>query len=172
MDSSEKKIAVVRGTSGAQVEDIFKTLVERWRGDFRLAGLIAESHGLDDRACSAGYLRNIATAERFQIFSDLGPGSATCHLNGDGALAAADAVLGNIAAGCDVVVLSKFGKLEAGGDGLCQAFRAAIASHIPLLTSVSPAFEAPWRRIAGPSFVILSAESDAIDAWRQAAMAA
>lgn len=172
MDSSEKKIAVVRGTSSAQVEGVFETLVERWRPDFRLAGLIAEGHGLDDRACSAGYLRNIATAERFQIFSDLGPGSTACHLNGDGALAAADTVLGNIAAGCDLVVLSKFGKLEAGGEGLFQAFRAAIVSHVPLLTSVSPAFEEPWRRIAGPSFVILSAESDEIDAWRQAAMAA
>lgn len=172
MDSSEKKIAVVRGTSGTQVEDIFRALVERWRRNFRMAGLIAESHGLGARACSAGYLRNVATAERFAIFSDLGPGSTACHLNGDGARGAAAAVLGNMAEGCDVVVLSKFGKLEAGGAGLFQAFRAAIASHIPLLTSVSPAFEEPWRRIAGPSFVILPAEPDAIDAWRQTAMTA
>jgi Protein of unknown function (DUF2478) len=159
---------VVRGVSSAQVEDVFQALVDRWRPHIRLAGVVAESHGLAERACSAGYLRSITTAQRFQIFSDLGPGSVSCHLDGDGALAAADAVLQDVAAGCDVVLLSKFGKLEAGGKGLFAAFSAAIASHVPLLTSVSRACEEPWREIVGSSFAILAAEPDEIDAWRRA----
>lgn len=172
MKAPMQAIAIVRGTSSAQIQDVFQTLADRWRHNIRLAGLIAESHGLADRACSAGYLRNVATAEKFQIFSDQGPGSTACHLDGDGALTAAKAVQRDIAAGCDVVMLSKFGKLEAGGEGLFDAFEAVIASHIPLLTSVSPAFEEPWRKIAGPSFAILPADPDEIDAWRQAAMMA
>ena len=73
MDDPAKMIAVVRGGSNADVEQTFRTLVDRWRPTVRLAGLVAEGHGLADRACNAGFLRNVATAERFSIFHDLGP---------------------------------------------------------------------------------------------------
>ena len=46
---------------------------------------------------------------------------------------AAAAVRRDIAAGCDLVVLSKFGKLEAGGGGLRDAFGAAIEAGVPVL---------------------------------------
>lgn len=159
---------MVRGASSAEVQDVFRMLADRWTPSVRLAGLIAESHGLADRACSAGFLRNVATAERFSIFQDLGPGSTACHLDGAGAATAADAVRRDIAAGCDLVLLSKFGKLEADGKGLLAAFKAVIDAHIPLLTSVSPPFEELWKSVAGPSFAILPADPHQIDAWRQA----
>src|SRR6185312_8938860 len=89
MDDPAKTIAVVRGRSTADVEQTFRTLVDRWRPTVRLAGLVAEGHGLADRACNAGFLRNIATAERFSIFHDLGPDSTVCQLDGAGALTAA-----------------------------------------------------------------------------------
>jgi hypothetical protein len=73
----------------------------------------------------------------------------------------------DIAAGCDLVLLSKFGKLEADERGLFGAFQAALDAHIPLLTSVSPAFEEPWKRLAGQSFIILPADPDAIGVWWQ-----
>jgi hypothetical protein len=164
----EQRIAVVRGASGAKVKDVLRAVAERWRGSVRLAGLVAEDHGLADRACSAGFLRNVASGERFSIFQDLGPGSTACHLDGMGALAAANAVLRAIEAGCDLVLLSKFGKLEADGRGLFGAFQAALDAHIPLLTSVSVAFEEPWKRLVRQPFAILPADPDAIDAWRQA----
>jgi hypothetical protein len=66
------------------------------------------------------------------------------------------------------VVLSKFGKLEAGKAGLLEAFIAAIEAHVPVLTSVSPAFEAAWAEFAAPLFVTLPAEAVKIDAWWQA----
>lgn len=169
MERLDEMIAVVRGSSSAEVQDVFRALVKRWRPSVRLAGLIAEHHGLADRACSAGFLRNIASGERFSIFQDLGPGSTECHLDGMGALAAAQAVQREIAAGCDLVLLSKFGKLEAGGNGLFGAFRAALDAHVPLLTSVSGALEAPWKRLVGQPFAVLPADPDRIDAWRLAA---
>jgi hypothetical protein len=133
-----------------------------------VAGVIAESHGLEDRACNAGFLRNVATAERFSIFQDLGPDSTVCHLDGAGALTAAEAVRRDIAAGCELVLLSKFGKLEAAGEGLASAFKAALDARLPLLTSVSPAFEDAWTRLAGQPFVILPADEIEIDAWWRA----
>ncbi len=167
MDQAANAIGIVRGTSSAEVQGVFRTLVERWRPACRLAGLIAEHHGLADRACSAGFLRSVTSGERFSIFHDLGPGSTACHLDGTGALSAAAAVQRDIAAGCDLVVLSKFGKLEASGNGLFGAFKAALEAQIPLLTSVSPACEKQWENLAGRLYVVLPADLDRINAWRQ-----
>ena len=158
-------IAVVRGASSTDVQDIFRILIDRLRPAVSVAGVIAESHNLADRACSAGFLRNISNGELFPIFQDLGPGSAACHIDGVGMLAAAQAVQQDIAAGCDLVLLSKFGKLEAAASGLAGAFIAAIEARVPLLTSVSPSFEAAWTKVAAPSFVALPADGAAIEAW-------
>lgn len=162
-----KKIAVVQGAPSADVQALFRTLVERWRRSARLAGVIAEDHGLPDRACSAGYLVSLSSGERFQIFQDLGPGSKGCHLAAAGALAAAEAVRRDIAAGCDLVVLSKFGTLEKNGGGLRDAFTAAIAADLPVLTSASPAFDAAWQSFAAPLSTTLPADARRIEAWWQ-----
>ena len=162
------RIAVVQGASNATIQDIFSTLADRWATSARLAGLLAEKHGLADRACSAGFLRNIRTGERFPIFQDLGPGSTTCHIDGAAMLPATEAVQRDIAAGCDLVLLSKFGKLEAANSGLAGAFRAAIEADIPVLTSISPAHEAAWLKFATAPFVTLPADPTEIETWWQA----
>jgi hypothetical protein len=166
------KIAVIRGAPGPLIQQLFQTLADRWRSSLRLAGVIAEDHGLPDRACTAGYLRGLGSGERFPIFQDLGPGSQTCHLEGGGALAAAVAVQRDIAAGCDLVLLNKFGKLEADGGGLRDAFSEAIEAGVPVLTSVAPAFAAAWEEFADSLYVVLPADADRIEAWRQATMLA
>lgn len=58
-----------------------------------------------------------ASGERFSIFEDLGPGSTARHLDQDGAATTAKVVRRDISAACDMVVLSKFGRLEAAGKG-------------------------------------------------------
>jgi Protein of unknown function (DUF2478) len=168
MEDTTKIIAVVRGASNAEIQAIFRVLSDQWRSDVRLAGLVAENHGLADRHCQAGYLRNLTTGTRFSIFHDLGAGAAMCHLDGTGAVAAATAVQSDIAAGCDLVLLNKFGKLEAAGDGLVSAFRAAVTAGLPLLTSVSPAHDEAWRQFVGQEFTVLPADPAAIDMWHRA----
>jgi Protein of unknown function (DUF2478) len=168
MEEATKIIAVVRGASNVEIQAIFRALADKWRPDVRLAGLVAENHGLANRHCQAGYLRNLTTGARFSIFHDLGPGVAMCHLDGVGAVAAAATVQSDIAAGCDLVLLNKFGKLEIAGDGLASTFRAAIAAGLPLLTSVSPAHDEAWRRFVDQEFAVLPADPIAIDLWRQA----
>lgn len=168
MNDPVRKIAVVQGASSAQVQQLFRMLVERWQPSACLAGVLAEDHGLADRSCSAGFLRSLCDGERFPIFQDLGPSAQACHLSGDGAVMAAAAVRRDIADGCDLVVLSKFGRLEAEGGGLRDAFGAAIEAGLPVLTSVSPKFATAWERFAAPLFVVVPADADRIDAWWQA----
>lgn len=162
------RIAVVQGASNATIQEIFQTLADRWKASTRLAGVIAETHGMADRACSAGFLRNIRTGERFSIFQDLGPGSTACHLDGAAVVLASEAARRDIVDGCDLVLLNKFGKLEAANSGLADAFRAAVEADVPVLTSVSPAHEAAWANFATPLYVTLAADPAEIDAWWQA----
>jgi hypothetical protein len=167
MEDTTKIIAVVRGAPNVEIQAILRALADKWRPDVRVAGLVAEDHGLADRHCQAGYLRNLLTGARFSIFNDLGPAVAMCHLDGIGAVAAAATVQTDIAAGCDLVLLNKFGKLEIAGDGLASAFRAAITAGLPLLTSVSPAHNEAWRRFVDQEFAVLPPDPAAIDLWRR-----
>lgn len=166
-ETAVKRIAVVQGSPSVVVQEIFRDLITRWRPPLRIAGVIAESHGLPDRKCTAGYLRSIVSGARYAIFQDLGPGADACQLGADGAAAASVAVEKDIAAGCDIVLLSKFGKLEAARKGLADAFLAAIAAEKPILTSVSPAFEQAFSEFASPLFVTLSADPNHVEAWWQ-----
>src|SRR5215469_8699622 len=102
MDHLAETIGVVRGASNAEIQDILRSLSERWRRELRLAGVVAEDHGLPDRFCQAGYLRSLATDARFSIFEDLGPGAVECHLDGIGAATASTSVERDIEAGCDL----------------------------------------------------------------------
>jgi hypothetical protein len=165
MVASGERIAVAQGAPGETIQSVFGALAERWSARLRVAGVIAEGHGLADRRCRAGYLRHIAGGERFSIFADRGSGSRACHVDQDGAAAAAEAVRRDIIAGCDLVLLSKFGRLEAAGKGLWRAFAAASQARIPLLTSLSPAAAKAWENFAGTGFITLPADASAIDSW-------
>ncbi|MBS0538921.1 MAG: DUF2478 domain-containing protein [Proteobacteria bacterium] len=161
------RIAVVQGAPSADVQTLFWSLAERWRPTVRLAGVLAEDHGLPGRACSAGYLCSLSDGARYPIFQDLGRDSQTCHLAGDGASLAAAAVRRDVDAGCDLVMLSKFGKLEAEGGGLRDAFAAAIERGVPILTSVSKVFLPKWESFAAPLFKPVALDVGEIEAWRQ-----
>ena len=165
MDGTARRIAVVQGASGATVQELFLALARRWAASLRLAGVVAEDHGLADRACNAGFLRRLGSGERFAMFDDLGPGTRACHLDGAGVLAAAAAVRRDIAAGCDLVVLSKFGKLEAAGGGLRDAFTAAIEAGVPILTTVGRSAMPAWQAFAAPGWTAVAAEVDAVETW-------
>ncbi len=160
-----KTIAVIQGAPRSEVQMLFRSLVDRWQPSARIVGVIAEDHGLPDRSCTAGYLRSLARAGRFQIFQDRGPGAKGCQLSAAGALSASEAVQRDIATGCDLVVLSKFGALERKGGGLRDAFAAAIDTGIPVLTSVSPPYREAWEAFAGPLSTVMPLDAEQIEAW-------
>ncbi len=165
MSTPVKTIAAVQGASSAAAQDIFRALAARLQPSVRIAGLLEEGHGQDDQVCGAGYLRCIGSGARYPMFQDLEHGSKACRIDPAGVLVAGEAVRRDIAAGCDLVLLSRFAKLEAAHEGLMPAFATALQAGVPLLTSVSPAFRDAWERFASPLFVVLPAEPEAVDDW-------
>jgi len=157
-------IAAITGGDSFEVQELLRGIVADWRAaGIEAVGLIAEGHGLPDRACGAGFMRDVVSGERFSIYRDTAPADTSCHLDAAGVDAACRRLLPQIAS-CDLVVLSKFGKLEAGGAGLAPAFQAARLARKPMLTSVSARQQEAWRAFA-PDAVALDANAAALRAW-------
>jgi nucleoside-triphosphatase THEP1 len=157
-------IAAVRGADSARVQALFQHMVECWRASgIRIAGLIERPHGLADRRCNAGVLHDITSGRPYSIFRESVPRSDACHIDVAGVETASKAVQTQIAA-CDLVILSKFGKLEAAKHGLIRAFEAAIALGKPVLTTVSDHHLAAWHEFA-PDASALDANPDDLEKW-------
>jgi nucleoside-triphosphatase THEP1 len=164
MISGKSAIAAVTGADSQHVQTLFAAAVADWRAaGVNVVGVIAETHGLADRTCSAGILRDIVSGNPFSMYLEVVPSNTSCHLDAAGVNAASAGLLHQVQMG-DLVVLSKFGKLEATGSGLVSAFEAAIAAGKPVLTTVSDKHRNAWRALA-PDAIFLPAEQTAIQAW-------
>ncbi len=163
---SSAKIATVLADDGATIQQLFGSVVAKWRAaGIKAVGVISEAHGLPDRACSAGVLRDIVSGGPYPIFLETSPEGTSCHLDAAGVENACAPLIDQVAAS-DVVVLSKFGKLEAMGEGLAPAFKAAFAAGKPVLTTVSAKHRDAWRAFA-PETTFLSADDVTIMMWWQ-----
>jgi hypothetical protein len=164
MTSAARKLAALMGNDGAMIQALLAKMVADWRAaGARIAGVLAESHGVPDRVCGAGILREIATGKPHPIYIETPLSRSSCHLDAAGVANACAAVVGQIPK-CDLVVLNKFGKLEAMGEGLTPAFSAAIAAGKPVLTTVSGKHVNAWHELA-PNTVILAADQTALQRW-------
>lgn len=130
----------------------------------RVAGVIENSKDGPNQ-CRFMELRNLDDGRVFAISQNLGPGSQACNLHPEGLALACAAVQESISTGADVVILSKFGKQEALGGGIRDAFGAAIAAGIPIITSVAPAMMNDWRRFAGDLAQCVGADTAKFDSW-------
>ncbi|MBA2126020.1 hypothetical protein DLM45_07260 [Hyphomicrobium methylovorum] len=164
MAGAPDRVAAVIGASSTRVQSLFLEVVDTWLAEgVRVAGLIEEPISAVEQVCSAGALRVIGTDERHSIFLDAPPAGTSCHVDASGAEAASASVLRKIAA-ADIVVLSKFGKLEAGGGGIRPAFETAMRLGIPILTAVSEKHLDAWRAFA-PVAEDLAPNSTALFDW-------
>ncbi|WP_281806563.1 DUF2478 domain-containing protein [Methylocystis echinoides] len=162
------RIAAVTGGRSAVVQPLFAALVAEWRaGGTKIAGALSEPDGASDRTCTAGFLREINSGEAYQIHLETPPVGTSCDIDAAGVETAGRDVLVDLATS-DLVVLSKFGKLETMGRGLARAFEAAIAGNKPLLTSVSEKHLEAWRAFA-PDSILLPADDAAIRRWWEGA---
>ncbi|MCO5090709.1 DUF2478 domain-containing protein [Bosea sp. (in: a-proteobacteria)] len=161
--SETSAIAVIASRDGQDLQALLSAAAGRWRqAGIRLAGLLAEGHD-GEGVCSAAYLRDLTTGERFSIQREAPPPGTTCHLDAGGMERACDALLPRTAS-ADIVVLSKFGKLEAMQQGLWRCFSASASAGTPVLTTVSSRHAEALRAWA-PAARWLEPDEAAIQSW-------
>jgi hypothetical protein len=161
-----RPIAALQGASGATIQALLADFAGQMKSQkLKVAGLVEVATRCDEGGCGALAVRDLSTGELIPISQDLGPGSTACNLDPGGLAAACAAVERAVAAGADLIVLSKFGKLEAARSGLNDAFRAAFAAGLPIATAVSPAVAQEWLAFVGDYSEFVNADRDALDAW-------
>ncbi len=171
MSAGSGQVAVVQGADGESIQRLLAAVAADCRSaGMSVVGVIAEAHGLADRTCSAGILREGASGARYPIYLASAPTGTSCHLDADGVEAACSSVLGQ-GQGSDLVVLSTFGKLEAMREGLFPAFEAAIAAGKPVLTTVSSKHREAWQAVV-PDSVPIDADEAALTEWWRAGIKA
>lgn len=130
----------------ALLADFAETLV---RSGERIGGVVQRN--LEDGAgCQVGMQAiDLMTGHEISICQPLGAGAMACKLDAAGLAEAAIAVTRAIAADVDLVVVNKFSKQEAAGEGLRDELAAAIAAGIPVLTAVPEKCLDAWNDFSG-----------------------
>jgi hypothetical protein len=162
--SATPRIIALQGAESAAIQRLLAEFAARRKQEgIRIAGAVEVAR--DGGACGSLALTNLSNGAIIRISQDLGPGSTSCNIDPAGLAEACVAVEREIAQGADLVVLSKFGKQEAARGGLGDAFGAAIAAGLPVVTAVSPAMAEPWQAFAGGLSAFIQAEAALLEAW-------
>ena len=138
----------------------------------RLAGVVQVNAQYDALCACDMTLSDLATGAETRISQRLGRYARGCRLD-HGALAAAggrveagDAKPG-VAGGQDLLIVNKFGKVEAAGGGFRAVIATAIGAGIPVLVGVSDTNLAAWQAFTGGAGLVLPARDQAVLDWVQ-----
>lgn len=138
---------------------------------YRVLGLIqrrAESH----RPCAGDViLYDLSGDESFLISQRLGEGSSCCSVDPAGLAEAGIILRRALETPPDLLVVNKFGKLEAGGGGFMDEIAQAAGMGIPVLTSVHEHRLDHWQEFAGDLGAAIAPRPDAIARWWRRAQA-
>lgn len=162
---SGNSIAAIVGAETPVIQKLMIQAAERWRSEgFKVCGIVEDVSIGATRACGNSVLRNIETGETFEMFLKEAPAHTSCILDEYGVLNACANVIDSIRF-ADIVILSKFGKAEAVGSGLFDAFESAASLGKPMLTSVAPKFHYFWNRFT-PKSIFISPDRAQIEQWK------
>ena len=160
------RIAALRGAPSAALQLLLDKFAQRRaRAGLRVAGVVEDSVCAHDGSCKKFSVRDLLSGETVSISQNLGRGSTACSLDSAALVRACGRIENAIMEGADLVVLSKFGKLEAARSGLADAFRAAIEADLPILTVVSQAAAEEWELFAAPLFQFVDTSCEALESW-------
>lgn len=159
-------IAVLRGAPGPVLQQFMWACATRWAAaGARVHGVLERHDGSGQHTSDAVTLVDLASGVEFPVFQDLGSESTACHLDPSGIVAACAVICRTLEEGADLLILSKFGKLEAERSGLIDAFGAAIARGVPVLTAVAPAYSEAWAAFSAPLAADVALDGAALDEW-------
>ena len=123
----------------------------------RLGGLIQRGH-------HDAVMVDLESGTVFPIMQKLGRDGG-CAVDTQAVAAASMVVRGAVERKLDLVVVNKFGQLEADGGGLADEMMLAMAEDVPLLTTVSVDRLESWLRYCGGHCQLLPPDQAALRRW-------
>jgi len=165
LDMNDMPFAAVLHAGAGEGDALLRGLARTLkRQGWRIRGLVSV-RGKDPSGRLPMQIADLHEGRIFDISQPLGPGSHACSLD-PGGLAQASMVLREaLAERPDLVLVNRFGTLEASGQGFADEMLALMSEGIPLLTLVSPQYRADWQRFTGHPDCLLPLRESALLAW-------
>lgn len=161
-----QKLAVIPIREGQSSATVLDTVV----GTLRSRGVVVAGYLQRERyghgsTVSDTALEDIETGEQFGIMQALGSSATSCRLDTQALADVAGRALVRLERPADILVLNRFGKAEAEGQGLRVLLEMAISQDIPVLTSVGSSYLQDWHDYVGELAVSLDPDVSAVLAW-------
>lgn len=110
-------------------------------------------------------LRNVGNGDIYPIGQNLGRGSAACSLDSGALIATAFVLQQACDAHPDLIVVNRYGALEADGKGFAQEMLSIMTQGIPMLTVVSELHLDAWRHFTGGLALSLTPDHRSLYEW-------
>jgi nucleoside-triphosphatase THEP1 len=136
----------------------------------RLGGVVQSNIDRPGRLKCAMQLTDLASGELIPISQDLGDEATGCRLDTAALAHASLGVERALQAGVELLILNKFGKQEAAGQGFRSVIAEALTSGIPVVLGVSRLNLEACLAFAGGPVAELAADPDAIADWCRGAV--
>lgn len=139
------------------------------RGDLRIGGVLPVLGEKHANGRHSMHLRDIGTGQATPISQELGALAEGCILDSDGLMQARQALTKAIESGADLVILGKFAKQEAAGQGIRPEIAQAVEAGIPALVVMRENQREAFEAFAGDDWAALPPEPNAVLGWALAA---
>ncbi|WP_017525924.1 DUF2478 domain-containing protein [Pusillimonas noertemannii] len=167
MNPTEETIAVAaivhegKGSADGPMLEFVQRLQSRGRV---VRGLVPGPQS-DPHDCATRTVQDLEDGTVYPIGQSLGKESKACCLD-PGALLKAGVVLRRaIETGADLIIVNRFGILEADGEGFSAEMLELMTRGYPVLTVVSPPYLDAWREFTGGLAIELPPDVDEILRW-------
>lgn len=149
------------------VDETLRTVVATLSAQRRLlAGLMPQlAAAAGDHPCDRNLI-DLRTGRQIAIHQALGKGSTACRLDAD----ALETIVAMVAIGMerqspDLLIVNRFGKLEASGRGFCPLIAQAMEADIPVLVGVNDLNRSAFDAFAADFAQELPDEAAALLTW-------
>jgi hypothetical protein len=171
MTDTHFALAAVRFGDGDAVDALLEAVVRTLQAQSRtIAGCLQRETPDGEDCCAIMHLEDVSSGEWTRFSQALGPGSKGCRLDPQALAEVSGRLIAEIGPQTDLIVLNRFGKGEADGDGFRNVIERASGLGVPVLTAVRQAFEPAWEDFTGGLGEILPADAALVVRWAAAAI--
>ena len=165
-ESGEPKVAAILHDGGANVDALLADVAQEQRRLGRTVRglLMTYPEGAATDCTAPMVLVDIASGRRYGVSQSLGSGSASCRADTQGFARASEVLREALRSPPELVIVNRFGALEAEGGGFCAELLELMAGGVPLLTAVATRHLEAWQRFTGGA-TVLAAQPAAVREW-------
>ncbi len=168
LDLDPNKLAAVLYRSEDDVDALlYEFANDRMRAGERVGGVVQQNLKDAGGRRVGMQLIDLMTSGEIPMGQSLGSGASGCSLDPAGLAEASLAVTRAIESEVALIVVNKFSKQEAAGQGLRNELADAVIAGLPVLTAVPETCLQAWTDFTGDRGTTLFCARRVIDAWWQ-----